>query len=770
MQEFKQRLTDLIERLRTNYDSVWEDVQKRKKIYIDFETYSECDILTAGAWVYSKHPSTEILCMAYAFEDGPTQIWVPGINREPDFLREDKNYQFHAYNTSFEQSVWENIIVKRMGGVPLPPDRWYDTMSKVAAHALPLALDKAGAALKVDCLKDPEGKRTMQQLSKPRTRTSVARPETRFMRGVCEEWDAKFAQLEAYCINDVDAEKAIDAKLPCIGKEEWYVWLFNQITNLIGIRIDRKAVQASLRIFNEFKGWADGKASEVTNGEVDSMRQVARFKIWLALQYPNFIKPSHAKAMLEYMTREPLVKSAATQLSVTPRSDRDTILALISRAHEDVAILAQTLFLAYKDEKTKASPLSLNKEAIAELLTRQDVPQEVREALELRQDAGKASVSKIMAMEAGADPEDDHVRWALQYHAASTGREGGRLVQPQNMSKPTSHLLSLGRKAHNLTEEQDPIPYIIEDIKTKTLEELIELYESPMQAISGALRGFIQTAPEHEIISADYNAIEARIVFWYAGAESALQGYKENRDLYCGMASTIYGKPCTKKDTPKERDLGKASILGCGFGMGAPKFLATCKKQGLDISEELARKAVATYRNSYPEVPALWREVERAAINALYTKTPQSFGAGRFEYDQQLDFLYLVLPSGRKLAYAEPRIIKTEGFGGKKVSAPSFLGVNSVTKKFTREKTWGGTLVENLVQATARDVMVRGVQNAFLSGYSIFMTVHDELVSRVNKGQGDVADFERLLTQGLPEWAATIPLSAEGWRDTRYKK
>lgn len=758
-------------RILENIDKIWEEVTSRKKVFIDFETYSEADI-GHGNWNYSLHPSTEILCMAYHVDGEDPGIWVPGYTAEPDFLRNDKNYQFHAHNVSFEYSIWENVIVQRMGGVPLPPDRWYDTMAKVASCALPLSLENAGGALKLAVQKNLEGKRIMQQLSKPR-RPSAERPELRYLPGICEEWNEKFHALYEYCEDDVAAERAIDAHLPDLSKDEYFVWLFNQITNLIGVPIDRKAVKASLALYNQFTVWADKEAGDITDGAVSSLRQVGKYKIWLAQKYPAFIPQDHADAIVDFICKNsPEAKSLVTSLSSTPKTKVELLHEVICDTGEP-AEMAQTLMLAYKNPETGSSPFTLNKESIETLLKKEDLPEEVRESLELRKDAGKASVSKVAAMDNCASLVDDRVRWSLQYHAASTGREGGRLIQPQNMTKPSSLLIEQGLKAHNLPPEEDPIPYVIEDIKALSLEEMIARYESPMQAISGSLRGFIKAPEGYHIVAADYNAIEARVLFWFAEENEALGAYRSGADLYSDMASFIYKKPITKKTHPKERDLGKATILGCGFGMFWAKFYAQCQKTGIQITEQLAKTAVNSYRKKYAGVPRLWDEVEKAAINTLLLQQPQSFGKGYFEYNKELDFLYMVLPSGRKLCYAEPRLKKVKDYGGSYKWELNFKGVDKTKAKLVVERTWGAKLVENLVQATARDIMVSAVQRAFKRGYLIFMCVHDEIVSLVKDvdiEKLNVVDFEKTLVTNLPAWAADIPLAAEGWSGKIFKK
>lgn len=725
------------------------------KIILDFETASEWD-LDFGTWNYSKHPSTRIHCLSWcnAEDDSPAEIWIPGETPEPPFARVDSGDFFEAHNAGFEISMWMNKCVTELGWVPMPLERWSDSMAKCAAHALPLALDKAGAALNLSVQKDAEGKRNMQQLAKPR-KPSAARPERWYDKGICEEWDEKFRLLYEYCKTDVLAERALAQALPELSDAEKLVWYYNMKINMRGVPIDIPAVEASLRLFDEFKLWADKESYDITDGAVTSLRQLGQFKVWLAKTYPKFIPSHHILGLAK---------------AIGSTSDRAGIVKALSSSPE-----AEKIYLTYKDKETKESATALNKDTLVELLKREDLPDEVRDALELRKDAGKSSVSKLIKMKNCADAVTSRIPWCFQYHAASTGREGGRLIQPQNMSKPSSYVIEIACRANNLSPDEDPIPLIIADLQTKSLEELVEKYESPMQAVSGCLRGFIKAPEGREFIAADYNAIEARIVFWLANEAAALQMYRNGDDLYSEMASTITGKNVTKKTHPKERDLGKATILGCGFGMSWQKFLATCQKQGMDIDEKTAKKAVKAYRTKFSGVPKLWDTVGDAAVQTLLLGQPQSFGRGFFSYNKETRFLYMNLPSGRAIAYYHPLLTRVKGYGNEMKWELSFMGTDPKTKQWVRERTWGSKLVENLVQAIARDIMVEGIQRVEAAGYEVIMTVHDEVVAEVNVGFGEVEEFEAILVDtgaaaNDNHWTAGLPLAAEGFRAGRYRK
>lgn len=376
----------------------------------------------------------------------------------------------------------------------------------------------------------------------------------------------------------------------------------------------------------------------------------------------------------------------------------------------------------------------------------------IRRILEIRQQAGKSSTSKLKTMKECVC-SDGHVRDILMYHGASTGRWSGKGIQVQNFPR--------GGKQYNIDS-------VIETLKMHDYDSFEFLYPNVVDAISAALRGFIKADDNEDLIAADFSAIEARVVLWLAGAEKGLKSFREGADIYCELASEIYKRKITKKDKD-ERQLGKTGVLGCGYQMGPDRFKAQVKTQtGLDITREMADHVVKTYRATYPEVVSFWYSQERAAVRAV-KEAGKIIKEGPVMWKVQGKFLYCRLLSGRCIAYCEPVIKPIETKWGEVKEQLTFMAENSVTKKWERQHTYGGAIVENIVQATARDLMAWGMLNLEKHGYKIRMTVHDEVVASVEKGKGDVKEFERLLCD-VPEWAKDCPVIAEGWIGERYRK
>nr|WP_068432507.1 DNA polymerase [Magnetospirillum sp. XM-1]CUW38818.1 Putative Phage-like DNA polymerase\ len=383
------------------------------------------------------------------------------------------------------------------------------------------------------------------------------------------------------------------------------------------------------------------------------------------------------------------------------------------------------------------------------------MPPVARRVLEIRREAAKSSTAKLAAF-AGRTCADGRMRANLLYHGASTGRWSGQGAQLQNLPRPS---LKPKQQEFALGLFADHSP------------ELVDLLVGPpMSVVSDCLRGIIVAPEGMELMACDFSNIEGRVVAWLAGQNDLVELFRSGGKIYEEMAGFIYDKPASEitKDGI-ERQLGKTAVLGCGYGMGAAKFQATCEKQGIGIDDDLAKLAVAKYREKNDRIVAFWYDIEDAAIEAV--RNPgQPVKHRHITYGFDGKYLRCLLPSGRKLWYARPRIEMDEKFFGKE--GLTYLGVNSLTKKWGVQRTYGGRLVENITQAVARCLLASAMLRLEAAGYRSVLTVHDEIVAEVPEGWGSVSEMERLMSE-VPAWAQVgrvLPVAAEGWRGKRYRK
>ena len=385
-----------------------------------------------------------------------------------------------------------------------------------------------------------------------------------------------------------------------------------------------------------------------------------------------------------------------------------------------------------------------------------EAPSPARRALEILQTLGRSSNAKYAAFQSWASPIDARVRGSLLYHGATTGRWTGVGVQPHNF--PKGHIMDM--------------EMVWRDLKLGTCA-------SPMSSLSEALRGVIVTSPRMQLFVGDYAAIEARVLLWLAGDDLTL--FDEGRDIYCEMASAIYGYPCSKANTPYERQVGKIAVLGLGYQMGATKFQATCAKYGISVDDQLAVGTVEAYREKFWRVKQLWRNMECAAVEAVFAVEYQTataldavvlpLGPGsafHIRWIVEPPFLYAELPSGRRLAYPDPQLQQRITPWGAQQTVLSFMGVSPMNHQWQRQVTYGGMLVENLVQAIARDIMAEAMLRCHEGErYHPILSVHDEIVAEAV--DGNLPEFEELLTR-CPSWATGLPIAVEVFSGGRYAK
>lgn len=372
---------------------------------------------------------------------------------------------------------------------------------------------------------------------------------------------------------------------------------------------------------------------------------------------------------------------------------------------------------------------------------------EVAEVLRLRQDLSRSSVKKYQAMLAVAG-SDGRARGLIQYMGAGrTGRFAGRLIQAQNL--PRNYLPDLA-SARSLLKAGN--------------SDALELLYSPLpDTLSQLIRTAFIPSQGHRFIVADFSAIEARVLAWLAGEEGTLQAFCEGKDLYCQTASRMFGVPAEKHGANSElRQKGKIAVLACGYGgsVGALKAMGALR-MGLDEVE--LKPLVDAWRDANPAVVQFWRDIEQAAITTTETRTPTQVGRIRLSY--RSGCLFITLPSGRELCYPRPRLGENR-FG---MTSILFDGVDGTTRKWSPIETYGGKLTENLVQATARDLLTHAMHHVDAAGHRIVMHIHDEIVVDEPTNGASVEDIVALMTR-LPTWANGLPLDADGYECDFYMK
>jgi DNA polymerase bacteriophage-type len=384
---------------------------------------------------------------------------------------------------------------------------------------------------------------------------------------------------------------------------------------------------------------------------------------------------------------------------------------------------------------------SLDKKAVAELM--KTAPPELTHVLSLRQQLAKSSVRKYQAMETTVCA-DSRARGMFQFYGASrTGRFSGRHIQLQNL--PQNHLPDLANaRALVRSGDFDAVSLLYEDVPD-TLSQLIRT-------------AFIPREGTHFLV-ADFSAIEARVIAWFAGESWRQKVFAKGGDIYCASASQMFKVPVEKHGINGHlRQKGKIAELALGYG-GSVGALKAMGALDMGLSEDELPGLVDAWRQSNPNIVKFWWDVDQAVMEAVkYKHTTESYG---LIFSCRSGMLFITLPSGRKLAYVKPRI-GTNKFGG---SCITYEGIGS-TKKWVRLESYGPKFVENIVQATARDILLYAMKT--LRNCSIVMHIHDELVIEADPRMSLDAVCEQM--GRTPPWAKGLLLRADGYVTPFYKK
>jgi DNA polymerase len=419
----------------------------------------------------------------------------------------------------------------------------------------------------------------------------------------------------------------------------------------------------------------------------------------------------------------------------------------------------QTLrFLSYCKTRGVQIP-NMQATTIKDYLVTRELPEDIRELLKIKYSLGMSSIKKFMAMKTRMG-DGDRIRSHLVYSGARTRRWSSEGLQTQNMYRGV------------LKSDQEK-KWCIDRINDLDLESIEMVYDGAFEVLASLTRSVITAKKGNELYCMDLAQIECRVLSWLAKDKKTLKAFGlvdefpgVYPDVYQIQASEIYGVS-PDRVTKDQRYIGKQARLGLGYGMGSDRFLRERESEGVELTKEFCDHVVYDiYRKNNPEIVSLWYGVEKATIRALEDWV--KIEAHGCIFKREKEYLTIKIPSGGLLYYWFPRIKMTVRRGRDQKDL-AYMGVTNPAKKWGLIDTYGGKIVENIVQALSRDILARAMINLKKAGFKLVMTVHDEVVAEQSKKIDQFEEFKEIFCS-VPTWATGLPLASDGWRGERYRK
>lgn len=663
-----------------------------RHLSIDIETRSSVDIGKAGAYKYAQSPDFQILLFAYQMGEEPVEIIdLANGERLPNELVAALSDPDVIKHAYNAAFEWYCL---NRAGFETPIDQWRCTMAHGLYCGYTAGLDATGKAIGLpqDKQKLATGKALIRYFCVPCKPT-----RNNGNRTWNQPWHdpKKWDLFKEYCKQDVVTEHEILARLkqfPVPDAEEQQ-WQMDVLMNAYGVRVDTDLIDGALYI--------DGISTQKLTDE--------------AVRLTGLANPNSAAQLVPWL------------------NDHSR------KSPEDPDV--------FQD---------LQKATVTEALGKPDeFPEEVLQMLRIRQQLGKTSIKKYVAMDT-AKGEGDRVRGLTQYYGANrTGRWAGRLVQMQNLPRNYIKTLDYARKV----------------VKAKNYDGLKLLYGNVPDTLSQLIRTAFIPSEGHKFVVADFSAIEARVIAWLAGEQWVNEVFATHGKIYEATASQMFGVPVDKiaKGNPEYalRQKGKVATLALGYQGGTSALIAMGALQ-MGLTEEELPDIVQRWRQANPRIRDLWYAVENAALAVMQTAQPQAIYGLIFALEGDLvygqSFLTVQLPSGRKLYYPKP-FLKENQFGK---LALHYYTVGQQTRKWEVASTYGGKMTENIVQAVARDCLAVTLERIAAKHLQVVFHVHDEVIIDAPM-ETTVDEICGLMAEPIP-WAPGLILKGAGFESNYYMK
>lgn len=672
--------------------------------HIDIETFSEENLKTSGVYRYAAHPSTEVLVVCYRFgHEGPVHVWIP-LDDIPKTAKPLKKFlkdgDLHVQR-EMPADLYNWIYVEE-GELRA----WNAMFERVVLNTL-------GQTNRLDWIPVPI---SQWQCSMAKAAALGLRQALGLCAKDCgthpKDDTGKMAMLQL-CKPRKPSQTDPSTRWTIENHPDKYRVMYHYC-------IDDVKAESAL----------DAYLPDLSPNEVEVYRMDQKINDrGILIDIANV---RNAQSLVsEYKRR--LYDKCNTLTGYTPTQTGKLAEWVRSQGYEIENLQAATIKEALQDEQC---------------------PPQVRQLLQIYTTYNMKAVSKFKAMELAADPKDNRLRGMFRYHSASTGRWSSMVVQLQNIFRSV-----IGdEKRPGVIED-----YAIDNMQFRDFDWFRDLFDkNPMKVLASCVRGMLMSHSVMRLVAIDYAAIEARVVAWLAEQLDILEVFATDGRIYEYTAAKIFNVPVDKV-TKSQRFIGKVAVLALGYQGGKVAFAKMAKNYGVDIPEAEADQIKTDWRSANPKIVQLWYDLENNAKAAVNNPGDvYQLDNKKIMFKVEGDWLWMRLPSGRRLAYYQPKLIDDK---------LTYMGIDTYTRQWKRCDTYGGKLCENAVQAIARDLLVSAMQRMTMKGMRIVGTVHDEVILEAPKHEAVVRykQASELMTT-LPDWAEGLPVAVDGFVARRYRK
>ena len=672
--------------------------------HVDIETFSKANLKTVGSYRYAEDPSTEVQCLMFAFDNEPVNVWIP----DP-FLPQELKLRLHRWLAENQPGALLHTGFKCPKRIRWHADHGGRFWAFNAMFERTVLSGHAGRTINFPKTKRKQWHCVMVQAKESGLPADLSTCGKALKTAHQKDEDGRGDMLRVSKPRKPSKHNPATRWTPDDVPEKFfhlYTYCVNDVLTERDIHHDCKPITKNERRIYLLDQRINDRGWKVDLKAIDDVQYLI----------DNY--------------KERIANKMIALVGVRP-TQRERLADWIREQGVDMP--------------------NLQAPTVEDYLKRKDQPQEVRFALRMYSLYNMKAPTKYTAMQRAACA-DDCLRGMFNFYGASTGRWSSRIVQLQNLFRPVI---------------DDP-EFAIELFSEREIDTIKMWFDkNPMKVFSSCVRGMLIPREGRDLLFCDYSSIEARIVAWMANAVDKLKIFSTHGLVYEYTASKIWNHPLDldslkqfKKEHGDLRFLGKIAELAFGYQGGQAAGVKMAKDFGADLDEDKAEQVKWDWRNANPEIVQMWETLKDAAILAV-VKPGTTQQAHKLAFRVVGDYLYMRLPSGRKLAYYKPEIRNEE---------IRYWGIDTYTRQWTLCKTYGGKLLQNAAEGIARDLMVAGMFNLYRRGiYPILGTVHDEIITEPKEGKGSVAEVEELMTVPLP-WAKGLPVKAVGERCKRYKK